>query len=78
MYAVCFCGHNGSLYVFTICSLFAKFGSLSHHACQFGFDTQYRVKICIVMLTFTKKLFQNCLQIVNLPQNLSILPPYSS
>ena len=37
MCAVCgFCGHNGSLYVFTNCSLFAKLGSLSHHVCQFG------------------------------------------
>ena len=65
-------------YVFTVCSHFAKLGSLIHHICQFGFDTQYRVKICIVVLTFAKKLFQNCLHIVNLPQNLSILPPNPS
>ena len=79
MCAVCgFCGHIGSLYVFTNCSLFAKVGSLSYHVCQFGFDTQYRVKICLIILTFVEKLFQNCLQILNLPQTLSTLLPNPS
>lgn len=66
MCAVCgFCGHNGSLYVLTNCRLFAKPGSLNHHVCQFCFNTQHRVKNCIIMLTFAKNLFQSCLQIVN-------------
>jgi hypothetical protein len=77
MCAVCgFCGHNGSWCVFT--NLFGKPGSLNHHVCQCGFGTQYRVKICIIVLAFAKNLFQNCLPIVNLPQNLSTLPPNPS
>jgi hypothetical protein len=53
-------------------------GSLNHHICQFAFGTQYRVQIYIIVLEFAKSLFQNCLPIVNLPQNLFTLPPNPS
>jgi hypothetical protein len=72
------CGFCGSWYGFTNCSLFAKPGSLIQQVCQFGFDAKYRVKICIIVLAFAKNLFQNCLEIVNLPQNLFTPPPNPS